>query len=133
MAYSAPFESKIGPLLVLLLWAILAKAVADEPVLARIEALNGDRMTLIVQSPAPGTPDRISLSLADSGLGERARPGLLVRIWPDEEHAGGGDRTRLTPVHAGRSGQDPTGVRSRLTRGSGAGARRHAGGRRSGR
>ena len=124
----------IGPTLALLLGAVAASANATEPVLARIESVTGGQVTLVVEDPRQGAPERLTLDLADSGLSERARPGLLVRVWPkaDKNAAGGRAHAWLTPVHAGRHRQDPTGVRSRLTRGR-MGGGRHAGGSRGGR
>ena len=99
------------------LWAQLAGA--DTPILARVLAVEADKVTLIAEDRTGSTPHRWSIRLGDMNAALGLAPGVLVHLW---EQPGGHDPStlhtvRLTTIPDRTLTSDRTGVRFRLSRG----------------
>jgi hypothetical protein len=106
--------------LIAALYLAAGAAPAADPFLGRVVRVEGGS---VVVSTLDGSTS-LHLPLAAAGAGRSLTPGSLVRIWPGDAQGAGGTATRLEPLGGplgGGMGRDPSGVRSRLSRGAGMG------------
>lgn len=115
----------------LLLWLIAAQALAQEPMLAHIRSVNPGTGEIVVR--LDNEKRDITLPMSQETDAKALEPGTLVRVWPAQEGTldGISGSVRITPVHGDSRLNDRTGVRGRLRRIGGSGAR--TGGGRGGR
>ncbi|MBK5963931.1 hypothetical protein CCR95_07480 [Thiocystis minor] len=103
---------------------------AEAPVLARILAIEAERVTLSVEDGRAGA-DKARVVTVEAPI----RPpglavGALVRLWPGSARMPNGPLTeaRLEPLAGDLSARDRTGVRARLMRGGSRGLGSGSGG-----
>jgi hypothetical protein len=94
-------------------------ALAAEPYLARVMAVDAERVNLSVANKEGGETRSVALDMPASQLPAGVHAGAWVRVWPASANAAAG--VRLTPLGAAAVSGDSTGVRGRLMRGSGRG------------
>ena len=117
--------------------AVLASALspwpahAQEPLLARVLAIEPTAIVLSIDPPGGGTPETRTLPLSERQSPSGLRVGSLVRLWPGP--TGLAQDTlrgaRIDSLNAEGRLQDRTGVRARLMQGSQRGAGGGMGGR----
>ena len=106
---------------------------AEAPVLARILAIEAERVTLSVEDGRADAERVVTVEVPAPPPGLAV--GALVRLWPGSARAPSGSFTgaRLEPLAGDLSARDRTGVRARLmrsgSRGLGGGLGGGAGGR----
>jgi hypothetical protein len=111
-------EAVLLALTALALCLMAQSAGAEAPVLARILAIDSERVTLSVEPHQPGVADALVLAVSREALTSGMEVGALVRLWPGSSLGlGAGDiliGARLEPLDGGLATRDRTGVRARL-------------------
>jgi hypothetical protein len=105
-------------------------ALAAEPMLARVIAVNADQVTLELAAAqdAEAEARQLRITLDTSAVPAGVEPGAWVRVWPAGEDGAASTLQRARLVPLGALAGDRTGVRSRLIRGAGLGGARGRGG-----
>jgi hypothetical protein len=94
-------------------------AGAEAPVLARILAIEGERVTLSVEDGRAGADGARAVTVEAPNRPAGIAVGALVRLWPGAAGTSGDPLTggRLEPLADDLGSRDRTGVRARLMQG----------------
>lgn len=140
MAWPGHFADRLIWLAALAIAMAVGTAGAEEPVLARVLAVEPSQVTLTVEGPGEEIAKPLIVPVREADLPPGVRVGALVRLWPgpmsEQEMSEQDSRltaARLVPVDNDLTGRDRTGVRARLMYGAQRGFEGGIGGSRDGR